>query len=402
MFAVPVQAAEKKLHVKIGGKYQGILTYTNNNWYFSSEEYKLPGKPIIRYIGFRKGSPLKNGYYYISKSGIVNTKAAIRLIKTASGVDRYCFRSDGRRYSKKGWVTYRGYKYYVSSKGKVYTNCWVSGYYLKDDGRIAKNTSTPDGYFVDCNGRKCKESEVALSSFKKTLQNKISGMPGIWSVYVKDLKTGNELLINDQNMYAASVIKLFVMESTYNSIKNKKISETAYVKSLLNAMITVSDNESYNELVRLHDSGRNFLKGSDTINSYLKKSGYTVTEVNRTLHPSSSASIQRGSNKISAKDTGLLLERIATNKCVSASASKKMKNLLMNQQRRWKIPSSLPSGVQCGNKTGENSNAQNDVAIVYGEKTDYVVCIFSNHAGEASGINGIRTLSRMIYDHLNK
>lgn len=403
MLSLNVQAAEKKVSVRISGKYEGTITNTDGRWRLSSEEYKLPGRAVIRFLGLKKGSPLKSGFYFISKAGFVYTSEGVRQLKYSSEAARYYyFGTDGRRCSKKGWVTTsRGERYYVSSKGRIYTDCWVSGYYLMSNGKIAKNMKTPDGHYVDCDGRKCSENEVALSGFKKTLQSQISKMPGIWSVYVKDLKTGDELLINDQNMIAASVIKLFVMESTYHSIKNKKLEETSRVKSLLNSMITVSSNEAYNELIRLHSSSRNFLEGARTINKYLKKNGYTTTEVNRTLHPSSSFSISQGSNKISAKDTGLLLERIATNKCVSPSASQKMKALLMNQTRRWKIPSGLPLGIKCGNKTGENSSAQNDAAIVYGKKTDYVVCIFSNHAGEYAGINGIRTLSRMIYDRLN-
>ena len=55
-----------------------------------------------------------------------------------------------------------------------------------------------------------------------------------------------------------------------------------------------------------------------------------------------------------------------------------MLDLLLKQTRRWKIPSGLPSGTKVANKTGETSQYQHDAAIVFGPKTDYVVCIFSN------------------------
>lgn len=54
-----------------------------------------------------------------------------------------------------------------------------------------------------------------------------------------------------------------------------------------------------------------------------------------------------------------------------------MLNLLLRQTRRWKIPSGLPSGVRVANKTGETSSVDHDMAIVFGKKTDYVICVFS-------------------------
>ena len=79
-----------------------------------------------------------------------------------------------------------------------------------------------------------------------------------------------------------------------------------------------------------------------------------------------------------------------------AKYSKEMLNLLLRQTRRWKIP----AGTKCANKTGENDSCQNDVAIVYGKKTNYVVCIFAQ-TYEGSGVSGIRALSSKIYRALN-
>ena len=78
--------------------------------------------------------------------------------------------------------------------------------------------------------------------------------------------------------------------------------------------------------------------------------------------------------------------------------------LLLTQNRRIKeyeyLPAGLPSGIKCANKIGENDSCQNDVAIVYGKKTTYIVCIFSQ-TYEGSGVSGIRALSSKIYRALN-
>ena len=69
-----------------------------------------------------------------------------------------------------------------------------------------------------------------------------------------------------------------------------------------------------------------------------------------------------------------------------------MLNLLLAQERRYKIPAGLPSGVKSGNKTGETDSYQHDAAIVYGKKTDYVIVVFAQ-VGEYTGINGIKEIS---------
>lgn len=165
-------------------------------------------------------------------------------------------------------------------------------------------------------------------------------------------------------------------------------------------MITVSDNESYNQLIRILGKG-SFAGGCSYINKYIQKKG-GISRVHHTLHPARSnrQSDGLGSNTSSAKDIGLLLERIYRKKAVSSKYSGEMLNMLLRQQRTWKIPAGPPYGVKCANKTGETDANQHDAAIVYGKKTDYVIVIFSATT-EYYGINGMNRVSRMVYDYLN-
>lgn len=316
--------------------------------------------------------------------------------------DYYFGEENGRLYMKRGWITINGNRYCLSSTGRKYVSCWIGDYYLLESGRMAKNMKTPDGYYVDCDGRRCAGNQMRLSSLKKNLNSMISGYGGQWSVYMKDLKTGDILSINNKPMEPASVIKLFAMVSTYDSIKKGTIRKEATITRLLKDMITVSDNESFNELVRRSDSKRNFLNGCKNMSRFVKTVGCTKTEFHRTLHPSNTDYINDGkSNITSARDAGVILEQIYKKQCISPKYSEEMLNLLLRQTRRWKIPAGLPAGVKCANKTGENSKCQNDVAIVYGKKTDYVVCIFAETGNEDNGVNGIKELSSKIYSYLN-
>jgi beta-lactamase class A len=77
-----------------------------------------------------------------------------------------------------------------------------------------------------------------------------------------------------------------------------------------------------------------------------------------------------------------------------------MLSLLLKQTVRTKIPSGVPSGQKVANKTGENSSVQHDIAIVYGKKTTYILCVYSA-AGESSGVSAIRAISKKVYNYLN-
>ena len=412
-FAISVQAqaaAKKEISAKVNGSVKAVLEKQGDSWHLTTgdeeEDAQILSSRIV-YLKTTKGSDITTGYYAFNKKGILDLRRTFHVLDTKIMDTRfkgkYYFGGENGKLwvNKRDWTQIGKKKYYLSRTGRMYVNTWVQGYYLKDDGQIAKNMKTPDGSYVDCDGRKCKKEEMSLSSLKKQLQSMINGYSGEWSVYVKDLKPGDVISINDKAMKPASVIKLFTMAATYDGIKSGRIQKTSSVNSLLEDMITVSDNESFNELVRRNSSYRSFTNGCSVINQYLKKVGCTKTGCHSSLHPSSSSFTWDGrTNMASAKDAGLILEKIYKGQCVSAKYSKEMLNLLLRQTRRWKIPAGLPAGTKCANKTGENDSCQNDVAIVYGKKTNYVVCIFAQ-TYEGSGVSGIRALSSKIYRALN-
>lgn len=407
-----VQAAKtQKISVTVNGSKQGTLVKKGRNWYLQCNHkeiyYQKSSLRLVK-IGVKGKKAFSTGYYYYFKNGKIDTREQ-RFHKIETKIGTQSFKGiyyfggrNGKLYQKRGWVTVKNKKYYLSSKGKRYENCWKGGYYLDEKGQILKNGKTPDGFYVDCNGRKCRKEEVKLSSLKKSIQARIPQLGGsFWSVYVKDLKTGDVLSVNNRAVYPASIIKLFVMEGIYSEIKAGRLKKTAAVKSLLHEMITVSDNEACNQLVRIIGGG-SFSAGCRKLNAYLAGQGYKDTACYHMLGSAYSSDISDGGgrNHSTTKDAGLLLERIYKGTCVSKAYSREMKNLLLAQTRRWKIPAGLPSGVKCGNKTGEKFSYQHDAAIVFGSKTDYVVCIYSS-SSEGTGISDIQKLSAQIYKALN-
>lgn len=358
--------------------------YTFDGYYMVNNLGKLSAAPQVRYIdGLTMDGTTFDGYYYFDETG--------RMV-TEPGTHELEMTSNGQMFS--------GTYYFGGANGVL----------------EQKAGTTPDGFPVDEKGKVQGLDALGIENLEPQLEATVSGYDGNWSVYVKDLETEEEFVINDEPMYSASLIKAFVMAKTFedmdlvleNEAKQMKTDAAnaavqTKVDNLLTNMITVSDNESCNELGRLQSEKHDFLDGAEKVNEYLEKEGYSETSYQSTLHPSSSAKISLGGrNMTSVKDCGLLLERIYRGECVSEEASAQMLDLLKRQENTSKIPAGIKAEVPTANKTGETDEDQHDIAIVYGAKTTYILCVMSE--GWKSGgdaVQNIQNISSMVYNYLN-
>ena len=152
-------------------------------------------------------------------------------------------------------------------------------------------------------------------------------------------------------------------------------------------MINVSDNGACNTLINA--------VGMSNVNEFAKKNGYKATQLNRRM-----LEFNGTENYTSAKDCGVMLEKVLANKYVSKHASERiLEKGLKAQQRRSKIPAGVPSGVKTANKTGELTNVDNDAAIIWSPACTYILVIMSSNAGNR--IPEIVKLSSMVYKGVN-
>lgn len=286
----------------------------------------------------------------------------------------------------------------------------------KKEAQIAKEEAKEAAIKVrqEEHKKKAKEKEELMNKLQAEVEKMVSGFAGDWSVYIQEMDHGNEIILNNEAMYPASLAKLFVMAATYENLDEIVENQIEYygsakkawkeVKTLLEEMIEVSDNEAYNELIKIQSPNRNFAKGAAKVNDYLKENGYEETGIHTTLHPAYSKFEKdgKGDNVTTVKDCGKLLEKIYTGNCVSHEKSGSMLHLLLNQENTIKIPQGLPEGTKVANKTGETSEVQHDAAIVYGESTDFILCIMTKDTNGAEAVyEDIHKLSKLVYDTLN-
>ncbi len=354
---------------------------TFDGYYMAQNLGKLTAGPRIRYFEkLEDGGLVLNGYYYFNEMGKLVSEPGIRMVK-------------------------------MSCNGRMFDG----GYYFggADGALLEEEGMTPEGFSVEADGKVM--DSLGMDTLKSRLEDMTSGYEGEWSVFVKDLETQEEILLDGKPIYSASLIKIFTLAASYHNMENVRRHEgkilgvspddakvSVKIKDLLWNMIAVSDNESYNELVRLQTQSHDFLAGAQWINTYLEDEGYTSTSVQSILQPSSSESVSLGGkNTTSVKDCGLILERIYKGECVNQEASSEMLGILLEQECTWKIPEGIPEDVRIANKTGETDTQQHDIAIVYGPKTTYILCVMSEGCQEDEAIDYIREISRMVYYYLN-
>ncbi len=246
---------------------------------------------------------------------------------------------------------------------------------------------------------KTEKKRESLSVLQGMLEGSVRAYAGTWEIYVEDLDSGESFSIGDGAGTSASLIKMFVMAGIYEQVEQGILEETPQLDALLEAMITVSDNEAFNELVRQLGNG-DFVSGCQVMNQYLAQEGYAETGVHHTLHPSSTVSQGDGlSNQTSVRDCGTILGRIYRGECVSEEASRKMLDFLLAQETDWKIPAGIPEEIPVANKTGETDTCQHDAAIVYAPQGDYILCVMSfDLPDEETGAHEIQQISAQTYE----
>lgn len=234
-----------------------------------------------------------------------------------------------------------------------------------------------------------------------------------WSVSVENLQNNEKYVYNaSERMQSASVVKVFIMGAVYDrmcypSEPERLISANesydGELRNLLEQMITVSDNNAANQLITKLGEG-DFKKGAEVVNQFCKENGYTSTSVGRAFLESNPT----GDNYTSAEDCTKILSDIYHGTCVNEEASEKMLDILKKQTVKTKISMGVPVEIKTANKTGEMPEGyglgciENDMAIVFGEKGDYIITVLSNELGgrneEAKQV--IREISLAVYKEM--
>lgn len=266
---------------------------------------------------------------------------------------------------------------------------------------------------------RASNSEDWLKPLKSQLVSLVTHRNSTYSIYVKPLDSDSSLTINNEQMQAASMIKLFIMAEAFRQEKigllhfDEESVITSKVKvggagilqdvpdgsrktlrQLIELMIIASDNTATNLVI-----DRLTMK---SINNLIVRLGFTNTMLQRKMMDFES--IKTGKeNYTSVVDLGVMLEKIYFGQCIGPEQDAEMLKILLKQEDNDKIPALLPADVKVAHKTGELVGIFHDGGIVYGPKRNYVVCIMTKNITDTDeAVHHIAAISKDIYQFLNK
>lgn len=240
-----------------------------------------------------------------------------------------------------------------------------------------------------------------LTALESQLRNMTRGFAGQQSIYVKNLNSGEYMVINNEVRHnPASLMKLFVVGAAHEQIALGRMQMTPQIRRWMTETITISTNDSYNWLL-FHIGQGCVRRGLNQVTNFARRHGYMSTIGGHSfgVHPQPSQVVVAGGNRTTARDVGLFMEDVYLGNIVGRSASAQIMDSLLRQQRLNKIPAGLPPGVRFGSKTGEWGGYEHDAAIVFSGGATYVIVVMSTPG--ANSIQNIRTISRHVFNFFN-
>lgn len=277
------------------------------------------------------------------------------------------------------------------------------------------------------------QSHRNLKTLRQQIIDTLEKQKGTFTIAFKDLSTGKELLINEQeNFHAASTMKTPVMIEVFKQVAEGKLSLDDSVliknefKSIVDSSVYSLDSadDSESEIYRhigekrtIYDLMYQMIIASSNLSTNLIIDLVDAKKVTQTMREMGAKKInilrgvedekayQEGlNNTTTAYDLMLIFEKIAEGKAVNKKSSDAMIKILLNQEHNSIIPAELPKDVKVAHKTGSITGVHHDSGIVFlpnGRK--YVLVLLSkNLEDDNAAVKAMADVSKMIYDFVTR
>lgn len=241
----------------------------------------------------------------------------------------------------------------------------------------------------------CSTNDTLCRGLSNELKQRIAKFHGNVGIFFKDLKTGNEVTINEEALFpSASLVKLPIMVAVFDAEKEGKLELTKKLKlknqykspgggylyqtregrsftilNLVERMVTQSDNTATNMIVAE--------LGFEYLNKKFEEFGLKNTNMRRGVLDLKSRK-EGIENYTTANDMAFLLEKIFNGDMISQQASQEMLEILKKQRVNDRIPRYLPKEVPIAHKTGTLKDTFSDVGIVFAPEGAFLLCVLTD------------------------
>ena len=253
------------------------------------------------------------------------------------------------------------------------------------------------------------------------------------AVSVHDLETGSEIHINaDKVFHPASTFKVHVMMEIFHQADEGIFSLDDKLQ-IINSFTSIADGSRYSldvkddsettlysrlgqdesiiELTRLmivrsSNLATNILIekiGTQNVNAFIRKLGIEGVTVLRGVEDR--AAFRLGmNNSATARGLTQTMKLIAQGKVVSKPVSRKMIDIMLQQEFNESIPALLPKSVRAAHKTGWTGDIYHDTGIVFPEnRKPYALSILTRgfaEDDEKAAHECMAAISKMIYEQI--
>ena len=274
------------------------------------------------------------------------------------------------------------------------------------------------------------QAQTGIQELKEQIKARINNQ-GTVAVAFRDLSSGEEILINEQEVFhAASTMKTPVLIEVFKQAKQEKfaLNDSIVIKNefksivdgslyslnpsddseqkmysligqkkalmdLVNDMIIYSSNLATNIIIEL--------VGAQNVMQTMRELGANSIQVLRGVEDSKA--FEKGlNNTTTARDLLIIFEAIAKGKTVSPGSSQQMIEILLHQQFNKVIPARLPATVKVAHKTGSITGILHDSGIVFlPDGHMYILVLLSRGVGsEEAATDLLAGISEMIYQYV--
>ena len=257
---------------------------------------------------------------------------------------------------------------------------------------------------------------LLFSKLRGRLEETPMRFAGIVGAAVKDLTTGESLLINGDEVFpVASTIKVPILIEFYRRVEAKTLDPmisvnyveahraggSGVIKTLTSGavtmplidyvtlMINVSDNSSTNYLIDL--------LGIEEINSLIEELGLRETRLARKMMDMEAFKAGRDSFT-TPRELVAMFEELYTPRALSPFVCRETLNMLKKPKEgmvQGVIRNAIPDSVEVADKSGWVSGATLDAGIVYQPRRAYAVALLAKHipSSDLHMVNTLKTLT---------
>ncbi len=264
-------------------------------------------------------------------------------------------------------------------------------------------------------------------TLQKRTQNLLKNFKGNAGVFIKNLRSGKVVLINEDSIFpTASMVKMPILIGIMDKIEKGELKyhqDIIYKDSLLYAgvdilgsfkneekidlskvimlMLTTSDNTASLWLQSLAGGGKR-------INEILDNTGFKNTKVNSRTPGREANREQYGWGQTTPKEMVMLLEKIYKGELLSQSASQKMLRLLGRNYWDEQALSQIPPYIFVASKNGAVDESRSETLLVMAPGNPYIFSICTKNNKDKSWDDSneawqlTKKLSKMLWDYFSR